>query len=296
MQVLSAPQTSLFDIATTIWKRRGAAKRSGLPFNEETATELLLLDLKHAFPREVRIIPFNKQEEAMVGADWAWAFVDADGTHCQPMLVQAKRLDDADERYRQLRHRGGQRQGSAASQMDKLIDTATQYALPPVYAFYNHLDNPNRIIDNCRSIAARVSPNTTCWGVTIASALAVRSALPDISFDRQRRHSRPLHCLLCTQGAGDHAQTSLVEAASLALTALFSDGLAPVDVDAGIRPPFRPMTTLPDLFLRAVCRPSGLRWPSDTCRTWYGVLRHSRRGHHSRCPDRLSGDSLSGGS
>ena len=252
MQSLSVQQAFLLDRATSIWARRGAAKRTGLHFNEETVTELLLLDLECSFPGDVTIVPFHKNLEAVVGADWAWAFVDSDGVSCQAMLVQAKRLDDGDKRYRELRHKQGRpKHGSAASQMDKLIDTGKRLNLPPVYAFYNHLDDHSRLVNKCGSILSSAPAHAGSWGVTLASAFAVRDAMPDNTFDCHRHHSRPLHCLLCTRGTGAHTQTGLAQAASFALTMLFSDGLPHDEVEPDLRAPFRPLTGLPEIFLRA---------------------------------------------
>ena len=249
MQALSPQQTFLLNLAAEVWERRGAAKRTGLHFNEETATELLLLDLERSFPGNVTIVPFNKNQEAEAGADWAWAFVDADGTSCQTMLVQAKRLDDVDKSYRQLQHHS--RSKTAASQIDKLIDTARRHQLPPVYAFYNHLGDPTRLVNTCGSILSNAPAHAKSWGVTLASAFAVRDALPDNTFDRHRHHSTPLHCILCTRGTGDHTQFGLAEAASFALTKLFHDSFALDDADSALRPPFRPLESLPALFLHA---------------------------------------------
>ena len=252
MNLLSVQQEFLMGLATTVWDRRGAAKRTGLQFNEETATELLLLDLKIYYPGKVAVYPFNKKVESATGADWAWAFVDSDGVFCQGMLVQAKRLDDADKRYRQLRHKKIRPQrGSMASQMDQLIDTARRWGLPPIYAFYNHLDDPRRLVNKCGSLRHSASTHAGSWGVTLASALTVRHAMPDDTFDCHRCHSRPLHCLLCTRGAGDHAQAGLAHTVSSALTELFSANHSSDEADRQFGVPFQPQRGLPEMFVRA---------------------------------------------
>ena len=239
-------------LAMTVWDHRGAAKRTGLHFNEETATELLLLGLESSYPGNVTIVPFNKTVESATGADWAWAFVDSDGVSCQRMLVQAKRLDDADKRYRQLRHKQNHpKRGSMASQMDQLIDTGRRLGLPPVYAFYNHLDDPCRLVNTCGSLGHSTSAHAGSWGVTLASALTVRDAMPNDTFDRHRHHSRPLHCLLCTLGTGDHAQAGLAQTVSTALTELFSANHSSDEADRQFGVPFRPLRGLPEIFPRA---------------------------------------------
>jgi Holliday junction resolvase len=53
---------------------------------EETITELLLLELKRRHENEIKIVPFNRRQEARNGADWAWSF---EGKQWLGMRVQA---------------------------------------------------------------------------------------------------------------------------------------------------------------------------------------------------------------
>ena len=64
-------QYCLLQLSVGVWGRRRAAKLTGLPYNEETVTEVLLLDLQINFPGDVLIVPFTKRREARIGADWA---------------------------------------------------------------------------------------------------------------------------------------------------------------------------------------------------------------------------------
>ena len=150
----------------------GNAKRFGLSFNEETATEVLLLDIAEQFPGKVTIIPFSHSREARIGADWAWGFVGPDGHSFQGMLVQAKRLDDKDSEYQGLSYPDGQKgSGQSQSQIDRLIESGKRYGLPPIYAFYNHLSNTTHVpADSCESLGMIPQLMPESWGVTIASA------------------------------------------------------------------------------------------------------------------------------
>lgn len=223
MYAFTSQQCCLLDLSTNIWRRRGAAKRFGLNFSEETATELVLLDIADQFPGNVTIIPFTRHWEARIGADWAWAFVGPDGRACQGMLVQAKRLDDRDQEYQELLYKGGPKSTKTSStQMDRLIDSATRLGLPPVYAFYNHLSNPARVpIVRCPSLGMMRQQLPESWGVTIASALAVRAAGLDKTYNTHRQHSHPLHCLLCSGGTGRNGPLGSAGAAASALSDLF---------------------------------------------------------------------------
>lgn len=250
MYVFTAEQHCLLSLSASVWRRRGAAKRHGLGFNEETATEVFLLDLAEQFPGTVKIVPFNRREEGRIGADWAWAFVGPDGQWCQGMLVQAKRLDDADREYAKLYYRAPAK-GSQPSitQIDRLIDNGRRYGLPPVYAFYNHLSDPRRVPrDTCGSLRLISQSVPECWGIAIASAFGVRNSKPDKRYERHRDHSLPLHCLLCSGGSGRRRAMGSAGAVAAALSRLFEGTLGDDEAGPELAPPFRPRRGLPEIF------------------------------------------------
>ena len=230
------------------WRLRGEAKRLRLPLNEECLTEMLFLNLKRYYPGRVTIQPFNKQEEANTGGDWAWAFVSHDRMWSQSMLVQAKRLDDFDRYYNKIDYRIGRKPTDGTPhirQIDRLIRTAGQWGQLPIYIFYNHLDNPDRIPGSCcsLSVGGRLWPQS--WGISFASAVAVRQSLPDKSFDRLASHSLPFHCLLCPLGVGGRAARRPQGSAGTA-AAVLSRLFAGTEVDDiaqfNVPPPFEPTT------------------------------------------------------
>lgn len=236
-------QQCLLGLSMNTWRRRGAAKHTGLNLNEETVTEGLLLDLKLHFPGQVEIVPFSKHREKDIGADWAWAFVGPSGYYYQGMLVQAKRLDDKEYGYPYLYKK---------DQMDQLIATGKRYNLPPVYAFYNHLSDESRIPPiACRTLASMYGSGPEVWGVSLASAISVYYTQPDKSFDCHRNHSIPLHCLLCSGGTGLQGTTGSAGAAANALTQLFATRTGMEDPDLDFALPFEPLPELPDLFEEA---------------------------------------------
>lgn len=254
MYVFTSQQRCLLELSANIWHRRGAAKSCGLRFNEETATEVLLLDLARQFPGSVRVIPFTHSEEAQFGADWAWAFVGPDGRTSQGMLVQAKRLDDRDLEYRELFKQGRPvGTGSLTFQIDRLIASARHFGLPPIYAFYNHLKDPTRVPqESCGTLYKMANPLPKSWGVAIASAIKVRDAWPVKTYDCHRLHSRPLHCLLCSQGIGLQGSLGSAGAAAEALSRLFEGTGIDDRLGPDLVPPFEPTSELPALFQEAV--------------------------------------------
>ncbi|MDE0076904.1 MAG: hypothetical protein OXO50_05250 [Caldilineaceae bacterium] len=245
----TAQQHCLLQLSVGVWKRRKAAKRTGLHYNEETVTEGLLLDLQVNFPGEILIVPFTKTREAQMGADWAWAFIGPDGQSNQGMLVQAKRLDDSDRNYKSLYKKNRSKGGlPSIHQIDRLINSAKRYRLPPVYAFYNHVDDESRIPDSaCGSLNGPVPES---WGVSFASAFKVRRAKPDKTFDCHRLHSRPLHCLLCSHGTGERDPQGSPTMAARTLSQLFR-GIDEDGDELDLTTLFTPGTELPRLFREA---------------------------------------------
>ena len=246
-------QCCLFNLSVNIWSRRGAAKLTGLHYNEETVTEALLLDLQINFPGDVLIVPFTKKREGRIGADWAWTFVGRDGCSNQGMLVQAKRLGDDDRNYASL-YKKNRLKGEPHPklQVDRLIEKAKRYRLPPVYAFYNHLDDDSRIPHfACGSLGGLYRRCPESWGVTLASAIEVRRANPDKSFDRHKCHSMPLHCLLCSEGSGKQGAMGSPGAAAAALSRLLARSAGSDDLGLDLSLPFEPAAELPEVFQEA---------------------------------------------
>ena len=246
-------QLCLLKLSVSVWGRRRAAKLTGLPYNEETVTEGFLLDIRINFPGEVLIVPFTKRGEAPIGADWAWTFVGRDRHSNQGMLVQAKRLDDDDRNYKWL-YKKTRLKGESHSklQLERLIEKAKRLRLPPDYAFYNHLDDESRIPEfACGTLGGLYCRCPESWGIALASAIEVRRASPDKSFDRHRCHSLPLHCLLCSEGTGQQGAIGSPGAAAAALSRLFARSAGTDDLGSDLSPPFEPAAELPEIFQEA---------------------------------------------
>lgn len=201
MSRLTAEQVFLLDLSRMVWAKRGAAKTAGLPFNEETITETILLELTTAYPGDVQVVAFNKKQEAKTGADWLWSFVCADGSQSLTMLVQAKRLEDAERIYSGINRNIGTRT-PPVRQIDQLLATATAQGVPALYAFYNHVSKTSRVPETCQSLPAGHPNHIDGFGISLAEAQAVHRDLPDETFDTHRDHSIPLQCLLCSAGNG----------------------------------------------------------------------------------------------
>lgn len=169
-----------------------------MPFGEESVTETVLLDLKLNYPGKIWIVPFNKREEGRNGADWEWCFASEDERSFLPMLVQAKVLDDNENSYNHISRTIG---NSGVKQIDRLLETSRKRRVPATYAFYNHLSDESRLPRPCGSLIHSDSQSEP-WGISIADAESILNILPDQTFDRISKMSKPLHCMFCTGGRG----------------------------------------------------------------------------------------------
>lgn len=188
-------QTSFWMASHWVWERRATSKQTFMPYGEETITETVLLDLATQHPKELKIFPLNKAQEGKVGADWEWCFYNKRRTRFQPMLVQAKLLDDRDHEYSHIDRFIG---STGVRQIDRLLETSRRRRVPAVYVFYNHLKDSDRAPRVCGSFDC-----AECWGCSVAMAEAVRAGLPKKDFDTISRHSKPWVCLLCRGGSAE---------------------------------------------------------------------------------------------
>lgn len=117
-----------------VWQAMGDAFAIPIGLNEETITEMLLLNLAREFAgRGIEVRSFTKYEEgisyrggAPTGADWEWRF-EGPGGIGKTVRVQAKRLYMREGNYGGLEGRGEQR---------KTLVSSSGAALP-LYVLYN---------------------------------------------------------------------------------------------------------------------------------------------------------------
>ncbi|NPD06542.1 hypothetical protein HN031_17845 [Nocardioides sp. zg-1308] len=101
--------------------------RARVGWSEETVTEVC----SHQGLPVVTVIPFNRvQEGQATGADYLWWFLDQASSACFGMLVQAKRLNLDNGRWKvDIRHKEGR-------QFSDLLATARQLEVPAMYGVY----------------------------------------------------------------------------------------------------------------------------------------------------------------
>ncbi|HVX19910.1 MAG TPA: hypothetical protein VHB02_01030 [Acidimicrobiales bacterium] len=100
-------------------------ERDGSSWREETISELVW----QAARPYVTYADFTRHQEAAVGADWLWWWIDHDG-ECFGMLVQAKRLFCRGPDW------SLDFQAKRGDQMRALLSTADRFSVPAAYVVY----------------------------------------------------------------------------------------------------------------------------------------------------------------
>ena len=226
--------------ACKVWQDMSEAEQFGVPRNEETTTEELLLRLarKHQ-GRGLSVKTYTKKEEAATGGDWAFWFSDPKGRGIGAR-IQAKRLFSPSGRYESLFHQSdNQKQQGKPTPNQCQTMLKHQDGLVPIYIFYNSdalLKSP--LFPSYRYW--RYYPfcyfGLPAWGISAASALAVKQAnwgknnKPDDFF------MAPWHCLVCKE-CWDVTATdkSLPELVSHGLKELFEARRGDVEADIDLQ-------------------------------------------------------------
>lgn len=243
--------------ASRVWSDMSDAAGFDIARGEETTTEHLLLRLarKH-HGRDLTIKTFTKDVERDNGADWGFWFGNGRKPGL-PVRVQAKRLYRKSGCYDQLYHpysktsKSGQTWKNQCEAMLSWGDGAV-----PLYVFYNDDSlGSNRFWSAHNRFRWRrwcgfpfSSPE---WGISTASALAVKTA----NWGKDNRPGDfpmiPWHCLVCPCCWDDHpAYTSLPSLIGHGLRQLYSYSMD--DGDEDLAPPadlgfsFEPTDNVPN--------------------------------------------------
>ncbi len=179
-------------LAGSVWNEQRAAHSYGLSLQEETITEILLLEMARTLsPLGLRVDMFSKQREGgktrtikttdaagkiietkevvieAEGADWEW-FVDGLGPCSASFRVQAKKL------YRDIPTKVGRYGGFEphGKQIDDLIKHAV--GSNPIYILYNHAD----VLDSTLFGPSRLPDyfGRSCWGCAVTTAQFMKHA------------------------------------------------------------------------------------------------------------------------
>lgn len=197
--------------ADQVWRDMSEAERFGLPRNEETTTEELLLSLarKHR-ARGLGIKAYTKADESTNGADWAFWFADGPWRGIGAR-IQAKRLfnENGNPRYKSLYHQSDSQKkaskrsgGPTPNQCETLLNHRD--GLVPLYVFYNS-DRLTISYEFARywrhcwlSDECHFHFKSQAWGISVASASAIKNA----EWGKRNLPGDfpmiPWHCLVCS--------------------------------------------------------------------------------------------------
>ena len=229
---------SFQDEACKVWQDMSEAEQFGVPRNEETTTEELLLRLarKHQ-ERGLSIKAYTKKEEAATGGDWAFWFSDPKGRGIGAR-IQAKRLFLRSGRYESLFHQSDT-QKNQRNPTPNQCQTMLKHpdGLVPIYIFYNSDALPSAFDSYwCKWYWPFCYFGLPAWGISAASALAVKQANWGKNNKPGDFFMAPWHCLVC-EDFWDATATgkSLPELVSHGLKELFKAKRDDVEADIDLQ-------------------------------------------------------------
>lgn len=124
------------ELAEATWDRIRFGERLDCPQQEETITDINLLDLKRARLANVHVRKVGRKKEARTGLDWEW-WIGSDRTGWWRYAVQAKKVNEL-RRYGSLRKKVRGR-----FQLHILESYARLKGCVPLYCLYNFSSLPN---------------------------------------------------------------------------------------------------------------------------------------------------------
>ncbi|MFE4029105.1 DUF6615 family protein [Priestia sp. YIM B13551] len=205
---MSSTTQKLYDTMDT-------AKKLEIDIQEETLTELMLIDMKlqiEKFGMNTTVIHVNKNVEPKTGADFLWYIGSKKTGKFTAFYIQAKRYDG---KHYKLRHKYSKpKHGWIYEQSDNLIYTAENavgFKAIPIYCFYNFIEEDETLK---RSTYLEKFPKLNIkkerFSFTYTSAYHVKSLLKIVhqkrkngdeilrsSFTFEEVRGLPIHTLFC---------------------------------------------------------------------------------------------------
>lgn len=199
--------------AHKVWHDMSEAEGFDLPRNEETTTEELLLNLARKHKRRgLDVKAYTKPQEGKTGADWAFWFTDGSWKGIGAR-IQAKRYYSEKGCYAKLFHQNDTQKAASVAPdhaTPNQCETLLNYRDPldphnklvPLYVFYN---SDGLKLHSTLSSHTQLSWWHLCgfpffspdWGISAASALAIKKA----DWGRDNKPGQfpmiPWHCLVC---------------------------------------------------------------------------------------------------
>ena len=135
---MATDTTRLFEeLAEATWDRIRFGEELDCPQQEETITDINLLEIKRARLANVRVQKISKKKEAKTGLDWEW-WIGSNRTGWWRYAVQAKKVDGARRYDLRKKVRG-------RFQLDILEEYARTNVCVPLYCLYNFNYSPSNV-------------------------------------------------------------------------------------------------------------------------------------------------------
>lgn len=171
--------------AKSLGQRIASGDDAGIPQQETTITETVLLNLRGALGDRLKISPLNQVDEGKRGADWVWCVGGPQGWFSY--YVQAKKIKNGGYDL-------GYQSGDGDRQIEKLIATAYRAHVLPVYVLYN--PTRPRVRYSFRRCAGRPDIDSfTFVSAYAALALLGQGKSSKVAIDRVAPHAHPWACL-----------------------------------------------------------------------------------------------------
>ncbi len=165
---------------------------------EETLTDLNMLNLKRNHSTQLTTHTFSKHEEGKNGGDWEWWLTNSSRKRWLCIRVQAKVLKLKTDRFEHLHYKSRK---SGIYQLDRLKAECakSKWRPTPLYCFYLHYDSPPHNIRPNRSRTYHF------YGCSVAPVNAIEALRKNNINDLSSvlAQSRPWHELFCGGSSSD---------------------------------------------------------------------------------------------
>ncbi|MGC9933792.1 DUF6615 family protein [Priestia aryabhattai] len=205
-KLLSATTQKLYETMET-------AKELEIDIQEETLTELMLIDLKlqvEKFGLNTTVIHANKNVEANTGADFLWFIGSKKTGRFTAFYIQAKKYSN--KKYHLKHTYTRPKHGKIYDQVKNLIYTAENavgFKAIPIYCFYNHLEDDTLKDSSYLKGFPKLDVKKERFSFTYSCAYHVKSLLREVhqvrkgktiyrsSFSFEDVKGLPIHTLFC---------------------------------------------------------------------------------------------------
>ncbi|MCD4692205.1 MAG: hypothetical protein K8R79_04785, partial [Calditrichales bacterium] len=183
--------TYLFEkLANDTWDRLKYSFQLGISQNEETITDINLLEICKRNFNEIKILKLTKDEESKKGIDWEW-WIGSNRYGWLRFAVQAKKISDDSRSYKSINHKvNGRLQINILEEYSQLTKAI------PMYCFYNYVDFKNlEKYWHCKYEFDKKQLGCTISPLSIVKQASKQRGKKTFEFIHSHRLSLPWRCI-----------------------------------------------------------------------------------------------------